>query len=262
MLNQSSNPLTGTAFLDMLAPLKTGHKGTAGSLRAKVSAIAFTAATCVLLAPSAMASTHGPVQVTGKQLTSALLPASDFVAGYSTIFAGNSGGSLEHGSTQHIPSMTCFIFWASIGVGKGYGETAFADELNGPKSGVVSVGEIFSQAVYQFPSAHAAASLFGQISAKYQSCRTASAPDPKGGRIVEQVHSRSTQRVGGHQALLLVEYLTDTKLGGSPLVTDALWTLDGTNIYLVSSQLLNVHSPRPTLSSLTLKLIARVSALR
>jgi PknH-like extracellular domain len=232
------------------------------SLRAKVSAIAFTAATCLLLAPTALASTHGPVQVTGKQLGSALLPPSDFVAGYSTIFAGNSGGSLEHGTTLTIPSMKCFDFWGSIGVSKGYGETAFADETNGFKSGSLRVAEIFSQAVYQFPSAHAAASLYGQISAKYRSCRTASVLDPKGGQIVDQVHSRSTQRVGGHQALLLVEYLTDTRIKGSPLVTDALWTLDGTDIYLVSSQLLSVRSPQPTLSSLTLKLIARVGALR
>ena len=232
------------------------------SLRAKVSAIALTAATCLLLAPTALASTHGPVQVTGKQLTSALLPPSDFVAGYSTIFAGNSGGSLEHGTTVTIPSMKCFDFWGSIGVAKGYGETAFADETNGFTSGTLHVAEIFSQAVYQFPSARAAASLYGQISAKYRSCRTASALDPKGGQIVEQVHSRSAQRVGGHQALLLVEYLTDTRIKGSPLVTDALWTLDGTDIYLVSSQLLNVRSPQPTLSSLTLKLTARVGALR
>ena len=35
----------------------------------------------MLLSPAAMASSHGPVQVTGKQLKSALLPASDFVAG-------------------------------------------------------------------------------------------------------------------------------------------------------------------------------------
>ena len=46
------------------------------------------------------------------------------------------------------------------------------------------------------------------------------------------------------------------------MVTDALWTVDGTDIYMVSSQLLNVHSPKPTLSSLILKLIARVRALR
>ena len=46
------------------------------SLRAKVSAIVLTAAACMLLAPAAMASSHGPIQVTGKQLKSALLPPS------------------------------------------------------------------------------------------------------------------------------------------------------------------------------------------
>ncbi len=39
----------------------------------------------MLLEPAALASTHGPVQVTGRQLKSALLPASDFVAGYTTL---------------------------------------------------------------------------------------------------------------------------------------------------------------------------------
>ena len=87
-------------------------------------------------------------------------------------------------------------------------------------------------------------------------------PDGHGGTIRETVHARSTPRVGGHQSLLLTEHLTDTKAGGQPLVTDALWTLDGTDIYLVSSQLLNVRSPQPTLSSLMFRLIKRVRALR
>ena len=52
------------------------------SFRTKVSAIAVTAAACMLFAPAAMASS-GPIQVTGRQLKSALLPASDFLAGYS-----------------------------------------------------------------------------------------------------------------------------------------------------------------------------------
>ena len=51
------------------------------SFRSKVSAIAITAAACLVFAPAAMASS-GPVQVTGKQLKSALLPGSDFLAGY------------------------------------------------------------------------------------------------------------------------------------------------------------------------------------
>jgi hypothetical protein len=38
--------------------------------------------------------------------------------------------------------------------------------------------------------------------------------------------------------------------------------LDGTDISMVSSQLFNVTTPRPTPSSLTLKLISRIRALR
>ena len=232
------------------------------SLRAKASAIALTAAACLLLAPTAMASSHGPVQVTGKQLKSALIPASGFLPGYVTIFAGNSGGRLEHGATRFVPPMNCFIFWNSIGIDKGYGETAFADEIAASKSGAAIAEETFTQAVYQFASTRGAASLYGQISAKYRSCRSVSVRDTQGGTLRLTVHSRSSQRVGGHQSLLLIEYLTDSRIPGPPTVTWALWTLDGTGIYMVSSELLNLGAPAPTLSSLTLKLIARVGALR
>jgi hypothetical protein len=46
------------------------------------------------------------------------------------------------------------------------------------------------------------------------------------------------------------------------VVTKQLWTIAGTNVYMMQSQLLNVSSPKPTLSSLMLKLISRVRALR
>jgi hypothetical protein len=42
----------------------------------------------------------------------------------------------------------------------------------------------------------------------------------------------------------------------------ALWTLDGTDIYMIHSELISVKAPKPTLSSLMLKLVKRVSALR
>jgi hypothetical protein len=126
------------------------------SFRVKASAIAVSAAICTLLAPAAMASagvSHAPVQVTGKKLKSALLAPSRFQPGYSTIFAGNSGGKLEHRAVFHIPTMKCVNFW------------------------------------------------------------------------------------------------------------NFMWTIVGTNVYMIDSQLLNVQSPKPTLSSLMLRLIARVRAL-
>jgi PknH-like extracellular domain len=235
------------------------------SFRVKASVIAFATATaaCLLLAPTAMASSHGPVQVTGKQLKAALLPVSDFVSGYVAEYSANSGNTLEHGSIYNLPSMSCKLFWPSAGVTQGFGETAFATDLVGPKSGVLrTVFEIFSQTVYQFASARTATTFLSRLNAKYQSCRSVTASDTKGGTLRWTVHSQAKQRVGGHQALQVVEYLSDSKLPGPPMVTYVLWTVNGADIYTISTQLLNTTSPQPTQSSLTLKLIARVSALR
>ena len=52
------------------------------SFRVKASAIAVSAAVCMLLAPTAMASagvSHAPVQVTGKKLKTALLDRKNVV---------------------------------------------------------------------------------------------------------------------------------------------------------------------------------------
>ena len=45
-------------------------------------------------------------------------------------------------------------------------------------------------------------------------------------------------------------------------MTRALWTIAGPDVYMIDSTLLNVQSPKPALSSLMLKLIARVRALK
>jgi hypothetical protein len=232
------------------------------SFRTKVSAIAITAAACVVFAPAAMASS-GPVQVTGKQLKSALLPTADFAAGYGVIYAANSGGALEHGGVFHLPSMSCQIFWPSVGATRGFGETAFATDLVGLKGVTVSsLLEIFNQTVYQFASTHTASTFLSQLNAKYRSCRSVTASDSMGGTLRWAVHSQSKLRVGGHQALQVVEDLSDSKVPGPPSVTYLLWTVSGADIYLISIEPLSTSKPQPSQSSLTLKLIARVSHLR
>lgn len=234
------------------------------SFRVKACA-AMVAAACVLFTPAAMASpgiSHTPVQVTGKQLKNGLLPPSHILPGYTTIFSNNSGGKLEHGTPFPIPSLKCSDFWSWLGTVDGFGETAFATASAGSGPHLTSVAEIFQQSVYQMASSHGATSLFGQISAKYKSCRTVSVKDGHGGTLKRTVHARKTLRVGGHQSLLLTEYLADSKVSGPPLVTYALWTLDSQDVYLISSQVISVSSPKPTLSSLMLKLIPRVRALK
>ena len=232
------------------------------SFRTKTGAIVVAAAACVLFAPAAMASSHGPVQVTGKQLKSALLPASDFLPGYAASNENDSGGKLEHSSLFHLSSMRCQAFWPLIGEADGFGETAFAFDLVDTKTVSVGVLEIFRQSVYQFASSHAASSFYSQLNAKYHSCRSLSESDQKGGTLRWLVQSQSKQRVGGHQAVLLVEHVSDSRVSGPPLTTDVLWTVDGTDVYMISTELLTTSSSHPTQSSLTLKLIARVTALR
>ena len=232
------------------------------SIRAKVTAVAVTAAACVLLAPAAMAATHSPVQVTGKQLKSALLPASDFVAGYKTTAEGDSGRTLEHLLLNNVPSMSCKDFWATAGMVFGFGETAFAGDLVADKTGMLSPHELFNQGVYQFASTRAAASFFAKITTKYRSCRSLTESDGSGGTLRETVHSATKQRVGGHQALQIIQFITDSKVSGPAVPVYLLWTINGTDVYFINTTLLDSSSPQPTQSSLTLKLIARVTALR
>src|SRR5580658_8231354 len=98
------------------------------SVRAKASAVALAALACLLLAPAAMASS-GPVQVTGTQLKTALLPPSDFVAGYTAVDEADSGRHLEHVTAFRLRSMSCSRFWLFSGEVAGFGETAFASDL-------------------------------------------------------------------------------------------------------------------------------------
>jgi hypothetical protein len=231
------------------------------SFRARATAIAITAAACMMLAPAAMASS-GPVQVTGKQLKSALLPASDFLTGYSVGAENDSGRKLVHRTLFKVPSMSCQNFWLVIGVVGGFGDTAYASDLIDTKSTSVTVFETFSQIVLQFASTHAAASFYSQLNAKYRSCRTVTQSDGQGGSLRRTVRSQSKQRVGGHQAVQLVESVSVSKVPGPPLLTYVLWTIDGTDVYMMSTTLLNVPSPKPAQASLTLKLIARVIHLR
>jgi hypothetical protein len=230
------------------------------SFRVKASAIALTAAACLLLAPTAMAASRGPVQVTGKQLRSALLPGSDFLPGYGVLAGSDSGGKLEHSVMFNLASMPCYAFWPDIGVVAGLGDTAFAFDGIAPKPGSLpSVIELFQQAVYQFASTHAASSWFAALNGEYRSCSKVTVKDPNDLAFRYTVLSRSKQHVGGHQALQLAENVTNLKVGSPPSKIDVLWTLDGTDVYLINTTPANASSPQP---ALTLKLIARVSALR
>jgi hypothetical protein len=229
------------------------------SVRVKATAAAVVALAGLLLAPAAMASS-GPTQFTGRQLKAALLPASDFVAGYTAPAESDSGRHLEHSTLYNLRSVSCSTFWLFIGEEYGFGETAFAGDLVEDETGTLNPEEIFDQSIYQFASTNAATSFFGQMMAKYRSCH--SVTTTAGGKTTRQtVHSTSTVRVGGHRAWQIIDYAY-TGVPGPPLKIYLLWTIDGTDVYWVSTTPITPGSPQPTQSSLTLELIARVHALR
>jgi hypothetical protein len=230
------------------------------SVRVKASAVALAALACLLLAPAATAS-PGPVQFTGRQLKAALLPASDFVAGYTSTDESDSGRRLEHATVFRLRSTSCSTFWLFSGQVAGFGETAFATDLVEGETGRLIPQETFVQSIYQFASSRAAASFYGQLTGKYRSCRSAGEPGGSGKTIRETLHSEAALFFGGHHASQVIEYVTASRTPGPPLVFYLLWTIDGTDVYWISTNQ-DSGSPRPTLSSLTLKLIARVSALR
>jgi hypothetical protein len=230
------------------------------SLRVKASAVAIAAVSCMLLAPAATASS-GPAQFTGRQLKTALLPPADFVAGYTVANETDSGGHLEHSTVFNVKSMSCKNFWLFIGETPGFGETAFAADLVLDKTATLSPEEFFEQSVYQFASTGAASSFFGEMKARYRSCHSVTQSIGSGQSVKGTVHSESSLRVGGHQAEQIVEHASVTGIPAA-LSIYLLWTLDGADVYWISTTPLTGGSPQPTQSSLALKLIARVGALK
>ena len=110
-------------------------------------------------------------------------------------------------------------------------------------------------------SPRAAALFYGQLTGKYRSCRSAGEPGGSGKTIRETLHSQAALLFGGHQESQVIEYVTASRTPGPPLVFYLLWTIDGNDVHWISTNQYS-GSPRPALSLLTLKLIARVSALR
>ncbi len=103
-------------------------------LRTAAVALAALAASGLLLAPAAQASSR-PVQVNGNQLKSALLPASAFGSGYQAGPSSGSGGTLFNlPAEDRISRMSCGTFEDLAGLGN-FGQTAFASGyINNPNA--------------------------------------------------------------------------------------------------------------------------------
>jgi hypothetical protein len=129
---------------------------TAASSSATSSASAAATAPTPTASPAATASltplAAAAGQLTGTQLESVLLPASDFPSGFAASSSGatTSGGSLTSGPASYpLATVSCSDFVQHLG-STGFGETAMAADS------VVGTDQAYDQVIYQFAAASGA----------------------------------------------------------------------------------------------------------
>jgi hypothetical protein len=162
-------------------------------------------------------------QLTGTQLESVLLPATDFPAGFATPTSGpiSSGGSLTSGpATYNLATMSCATFIQHLGA-VGFGETAMVS------GSVAASGQAYDELIYQFGTAPAASAFVSGVQALAGRCGsfTATANGSKG---TFSLRATPGPAVGGHPS---VELLQTGTLGTSKLVLDTLLCASGVDVF-------------------------------
>ena len=197
--------------------------------------------------------TPGPAQWAGFQLAAALLPTSDFPAGYQVIENLDTGDGL-FSQPDTVPTANCRLGGAvEIVLGDGslyhaYG-TADATELLESSSQPATVQTVLlGQAVYQFASPANAETFFSSVRTCLIDNRAWS-------------HGVDTALVNGDQAV--TADLSYNQAGAVSSSTEPLFVLQGTDVFALSAA--SYTSPgTPTIpgaAELIAELIARVNAL-
>jgi len=221
---------------------------------AMVMAICGTAVAAVAAVAATSRAASPAVQLTGVQLLAALLPASDFPAGYKLdkSFVYDSGRYLENSPAQYdLSTMRCSSFANNFG-GTGFGETATAVNGfdNSDKRGV------FVQDVYQFKTGSAATSFFKGLLAIAHRCRSFIIYGASG----VLTHVFEAPPVGGHRTFQVNQSGT---LQGILVAVDSVITVAGTDVFFTINMGVDAAAPsRPSGRTIMLRLIRRVEAYR
>ena len=202
----------------------------------------------------ATAPAPAPAQWTGTQLAAALLPLSDFPAGYREQLSLNTGALFPQ--PDAVPTANCRLGDAVIIVDQGgsfatHFGTADATESLAPSSQPVGVQTIFlSQAVFQFASPANAETFFSSV----RTCLI----DNKAWS-----HGVDTAPVNGDQAVT-ADLLYNNPAASVDSSTEPLFVLHGTDVFALSAAAFPVTLGPvtiPAAAELIAKLIARVDAL-
>ena len=165
-------------------------------------------------------------QLTGTQLESVLLPASDFPAGFTASSTGpiTSGGSLTTApATYNLATISCATFIQHLGT-VGFGETAMVS------GSVAASGQAYDQLVYQFGTPSAASAFVAGVRSLAGRCGSFTAT-ANGSTGAFSLQSAAGTPVGGHSTLELLQTGT---LGKSKLVLDTLFCASGVDVFAAS----------------------------
>jgi hypothetical protein len=206
-------------------------------------------------AAPAPAAAAAPAQWTGTQLAAALLPISDFPAGYSvseSINSGNSLSSLQSGITPTKAGCSSGMM-PQIVAQNGYFypefSSAYAADSYSKLNQANGTGYLFlSQAIFQFASPAKARAFFSAV-------RTCVIDDKTWSDGVD------TAPVNGDQAV--TADLRSTDPTGSSYDTEPLFVLHGADVFALSAASYPSAGPStiPGAADLIAKLIARVGAI-
>jgi hypothetical protein len=226
------------------------------------------AATSAATAPT---STTGPLptasmtplpaasgQLTGTDLESVLLPASDFPAGFAASSSGpvTSGGSLTSGPAQYpLATVSCSDFVQHLG-STGFGETAMAADS------IVGTEQAYDQVIYQFPTASEASAFVTGIQPLAGRCTSFTSPASTGTTATFSLKATPGDSVAG---LPTVELLQTGTVSGSALTLDTLFAASGVDVFAASGVGLGVGAPavpaKPTIIYNLMKRQAAASVL-
>jgi hypothetical protein len=193
-------------------------------------------------------------QLTGTELASVLLPASDFPAGFTASSSGatTSGGSLTTGPAQYpLATISCTEFVQHLG-STGFGETGMAADS------IAGTNQAFDQAVYQFSSAAEASAFAAGISPLATRCPSFSAPVSGSATTTMRMKATPGDSVAGRPTVELVQTATAS---GSALTLDTLFTASGVDVFVVSAVGLGTGAPAvPAKETIIYNLMKRQAA--
>jgi hypothetical protein len=193
-------------------------------------------------------------QLTGTELESVLLPASDFPAGFSASSSGpvSSGGTLTSAAAQYpLATVSCSDFVQHLG-STGFGETGMAADS------IVGTDQAYDQLIYQFASASSASAFVSGIQSLAGRCTSFTAPASTGTTGTFSLKAEPGASVAGRSTVELVQSGT---VSGSAVTLDTLFTASGADVFAASDVGLGVGAPAvPAKETIIYNLMKRQAA--